>query len=52
MPCTNKKRKTNDSELMVVVVVVVLHSTPPDNLSIQEFQSNEAVDVEVRRPRM
>ena len=23
-------------------------STPPDNLSIQEFQKNEAVDVEVR----
>lgn len=23
------------------------HSTPPDNLSIQEFQKNEAVDVEV-----
>lgn len=23
------------------------YSTPPDNLSIQEFQKNEAIDVEV-----
>lgn len=27
--------------------LVLSHSTPPDNLSIQEFQKNEAVDVEV-----
>lgn len=29
-------------------VSVCLHSTPPDNLSIQEFQKNEAIDVEVK----
>lgn len=26
-----------------------IFSTPPDNLSIQEFQKNESIDVEVRR---
>lgn len=25
-----------------------IFSTPPDNLSIQEFQKNESIDVEVR----
>lgn len=32
------------------MVVVAFHSTPPDNLSIQEFQSNEAIDVEASKP--
>lgn len=33
-----------------MMVVVAFYSTPPDNLSIQEFQSNEAIDVEASRP--
>lgn len=28
--------------------IICVCSTPPDNLSIQEFQKNEAIDVEVR----
>jgi len=28
---------------------VFIFSAPPDNLSIQEFQKNESIDVEVRR---
>lgn len=29
------------------IVIIFVYSTPPDNLSIQEFQKNEAIDVEV-----
>lgn len=32
------------------MILVVFYSTPPDNLSIQEFQSNEAMDVEASGP--
>lgn len=35
---------------MLLFFCFVLFSTPPDNLSIQEFQKNEAVDVEVNVP--
>lgn len=31
----------------LIVCVLPSYSTPPDNVSIQEFQKNEAVDVEV-----
>lgn len=30
------------------MAIIFVYSTPPDNLSIQEFQKNEAIDVEVR----
>lgn len=30
------------------MVNIFVYSAPPDNLSIQEFQKNEAIDVEVR----
>lgn len=29
-------------------MIIFVCSTPPDNLSIQEFQKNEAIDVEVK----
>lgn len=37
---------------IIMLFSFVLFSTPPDNLSIQEFQKNETVDVEVNDPRI
>lgn len=35
------------STTLIVLVFFPFYSTPPDNVSIQEFQKNEAIDVEV-----
>lgn len=40
MVVVNKKKRN--------LATLFVSSTPPDNLSIQEFQKNEAIDVEVR----
>ncbi len=40
-------KESSDFRSILTHFPLVSHSTPPDNLSIQEFQRNEAIDVEV-----